>query len=136
MGQASLAHRDSMGRWLCWPKGALLSPSLVLSPPSGCLVAPWPLGCLRSRPSPGTRCAPCQVSCHSCHELHPGDQSCWWPCPPHPPGHSQGLSCSGRAGGGREPVPVVVETLETLTRHFVWCHQLKVRHWLAGQDNE
>lgn len=35
-----------------------------------------------------------------------------------------------------KPVPVVVETLETLTRCFVLCHQLKVRRSLAVQDNE
>lgn len=65
-----------------------------------------------------------------------GDRSSPWPWPPQPPCHPLGLNHVGKVWGGSEPVPVAVETLETLTRHFFWYHQLKVRHWLSGQDNE
>lgn len=78
------------------------------------LRVPAPSWC----PSLGTAAAPCRVCGgrpHSPGSHTMGDRSSRWLCPPHPPGHSLGLDHASRVWGGREPVPVVVGTLETLT---------------------
>lgn len=135
----ALGTRSPGGQGL--PQGFCCHPAWSSPRASGWLVAPWPLGVSLPELMSQPRDTPCPLPDLLLQPLVPvscttGDQSSRWPCPPCPPGHPQGLSCSGKAGGGREPVPVVVETLEYLTRHFVWCHQLKVRHSLAGQGNE